>query len=339
MNEKLHQLLLKPRNVYRAHVKRGRCKVLLERYNKMLGLNVTYEEYERTSRRTGCDEEEYFGFEFYKKTEAERDEYLTRVRRNEIARKVGDVVKPLTIPGNKVLFNMIFGEFLHREWINPTAATPEAFAQFVRKHGNVLVKPSTLCSGSGIYKYAYEGDEAAHALQKKLYGGGYVVEEILKQHPHMDQINPHTINSLRVATYTDADEVHLLAAALRFSMHAEGCIDNLHAGGCACAVNTRTGVITSDAFNNDFSRHSEHPLTGTHFKGFQLPMWDQVVETVRAASRRAYELPQCRFLGWDIAFTPDGVAVLEGNWMQGCDLIQYAQGGIYHQLNRLSDKL
>ena len=60
---------------------------------------------------------------------------------------------------------------------------------------------------------------------------------------------------------------------------------------------------------------------------------------VRAA-RLAYTLPQCRWIGWDLAFLADGdVAIIEGNWKQGCDLIQYGQGGIYHQLKQLTDKL
>ena len=215
----------------------------------------------------------------------------------------------------------------------------EEFVAFVRELGEVLVKASIFCSGHGIYKYRYTDDASARALYKELYGGGYVVEEVLRQHPEMNRLNPHVINSVRVATYTDADEVHILAAAVRTSGHAEGCIDSLHAGGCACPVDAQTGVITADAFNNDFVRFAEHPLTHIPFKGFQIPMWEEAIETVRAASRHAYELPQCRILGWDLAFTPEGVAIIEGNWKQGCDLIQYGQGGIYHQLAKLTDKL
>ena len=339
IREKVHRSLLKARDVYRAYIKRAYCKAKLDRYNQMLGLHVTVSEFMHAKKLTDCDEEEFFGYEFYRRTDEERDAYLTRVRRNNLARKVGDVDEALSIPGNKVLFNMHFGEFLRRRWINPTAVSAEEFVAFVRELGEVLVKASIFCSGHGIYKYRYTDDVSARALYKELYGGGYVVEEVLRQHPEMNRLNPHVINSVRVATYTDADEVHILAAAVRTSGHAEGCIDSLHAGGCACPVDVKTGVITADAFNNDFVRFAEHPLTHIPFKGFQIPMWEEAIETVRAASRHAYELPQCRILGWDLAFTPEGVAIIEGNWKQGCDLIQYGQGGIYHQLAKLTDKL
>ena len=86
-------------------------------------------------------------------------------------------------------------------------------------------------------------------------------------------------------------------------------------------------------------RFDVHPVTGTAFVGFQLPMWDEVLATVRSIARKAYLLPQCHYLGWDVALTPDGPAVIEGNWQQGCDIIEYGgQKGIYHELLRLSDK-
>ena len=331
IRDKVHHSLLKARDAYRAYIKRGRSKVLLDRYNKMLGLHAR--------KRTDCDEEEYFGYEFYRRTDEERDAYLTRNRRTQIVRKIGDEEEALTIPGNKLLFNLLFGEFLGREWINPTAASEEEFVAFVRRMGAVIVKPTTLFSGQGIYKYHYTDDAAARALYAELFGRGFMVEQVLRQHPALDQINPDVINTVRVATYTDADDVHILAAALRTSGREGVCVDNLHAGGCGCAVDVETGVVVSDGFNNDFARLREHPLTHVPFKGFQIPMWDEARATVEKIARKAYLLPQCRYIGWDLAFTPEGIAVIEGNWRQTCDLIQYAHKGIYHELKALSQKL
>ena len=69
------------------------------------------------------------------------------------------------------------------------------------------------------------------------------------------------------------------------------CVDNLHAGGCGCAVDVETGVVVSDGFNNDFARLREHPLTHVPFKGFQIPMWDEARATVEKIARKAYLLP------------------------------------------------
>ena len=96
--ENVHRSLLKLRNAYRAYIKRGHCQAMLDRYNQMLGLHVTVAEFEHAKQRTACDEEEFFGYEFYRRTDEERDAYLTRVRRNNLARKVGDVAEALSIP-------------------------------------------------------------------------------------------------------------------------------------------------------------------------------------------------------------------------------------------------
>ena len=334
------------RNAVRSCLRRHRQrdyireeKEKLARHNKTLGLHISWKELCRARRKTGCCVDEYFHFAFYNKTDAQRDPYLTLYRQDLIAEKVGDVHRPLTIPGNKVLFHTIFGEFLQREWCNPSACTATEFLAFAARHGEVIVKPSDLCKGQGIYKFRHEDDAKTLALYRELRGQGGLVEEVLKQHPQMDLMNPNLINTVRVATYTDTDDVHIVAAAMRTSGRADKCTDNLHGGGCACSVDAQTGVVNSNGFDNDMRQFEAHPLTGTRFIGFQIPLWNQVLDLVRAAARRAYALPQCHWIGWDIAILPDGVALVEGNWRQATDLIQGGGTGLYYQLRELSKKV
>lgn len=341
MREKLHRTLLKARDRYRAGVKRARYRAEIDEYNARLGLHVDVRDFERARQQTACDVEEYFGFEFYKKNDAERDAYLTRVRRSVLMQKIGDVDEGITVPGNKVLFNLYFSEFLRREWLNPTAATEDEFVAFVRRLGTVIVKPAAMRCGIGIHKFRYADEAGARALYRELYGEGYIVEEVLKQHPKLNELNPDVVSTLRIATYTDAGDVHILATALRTaSVSGEGhCVDNMKAGGLGCPVEMDTGRIWAPAFNVRLERFETHPLTGARFVGFQLPMWDEALDMVREASRKAYQLPQCHYLGWDVALTPDGPALVEGNWQQGCDIIEYGgQRGIYHELKRLCQK-
>lgn len=311
----------------------------LARHNKTLGLHISWKEFCRAHQKTGCCVDEYFHFEFYNKGDAERDPYLTIFRQDVIAERIGDVHRPLTIPGNKVLFHTIFGEYLRREWCNPSACTQAEFEAFVARHGTVMVKPPDLCKGQGIYKFQDEGAEKAGALYRGLRGRGGLVEEVLVQHPGMDRMNPNLINTVRIATYTDTDDVHIVAAAMRTSARADRCTDNLHGGGCACAVDVKTGVVISKGFNNNMERFENHPLTGTPFIGFQIPRWEEALGLVRTVARRAYALPQCHWIGWDLAIQPDGVALVEGNWRQAVDLIQYGRPGFYYQLRELSKKL
>ncbi len=178
MREKLHASLIKLRDKYRAGVKRSRYKAELEEYNARLGLHADIRDFEGARKQTACDVEEYFGFAFYHQRDAERDAYLTRVRRSVLRRKVGDVDEAITVPGNKVLFNMIFSYFCAAGSI-PQPARRRNLPGLCVGWAKV-VKSSDPCCGIGIYKFRYKDDETTRALHKELYGEGYVVEEVLR---------------------------------------------------------------------------------------------------------------------------------------------------------------
>ena len=279
---------------------------------------ATVRDYRRAYKHTRCSGREYILFRFYEKSREERDTYLTNLRRDRFIRQIGDdQTSNASVPGNKILFNMLFERYLCRAWINPTAVTPEGFAAFVKEHGRVMVKPACDGKGHGITVYHYEGDEAARAYHDTLVGEPMLVEEMPIQHPQMDRLNPHCLNTVRVTTYTDRDAAHILMATLRSATDAS-VVDNFHAGGIAMAVDLETGRVVSDGVDEEGRRFSTHPHTHVPLRGFQLPNWAEAMSVVRRASREMYNLPRCRFLGWDIAFLPnDQIAVIECNWQQG----------------------
>ena len=180
-----------------------------------------------------------------------------------------------------------------------------------------MVKPACDGQGKGIFAYSYEGDEAAMACHKKLAGETMIVEQMPTQHPQLDRLNPNCLNTVRFTTYTDRDAAHVLMATLRSATDAS-VVDNFHAGGIAMAVDLETGRVVSDGVDEEGRRFSTHPHTLVPLHGFQLPNWAEALSVVRRASREMYNLPRCRFLGWDIAFLRNGqIAVIECNWQQG----------------------
>ncbi len=177
---------------------------------KVLGLNAPWEDYARARAQISCNLDEYFAFELFGKDGKLRDSYLTMDRQEEIVNKIGDVYVALAIPGNKVLFDAYFDDFLKREWINPTDCTADRFLAFVKKHGRVIIKPAALYSGKGITLHRYESDRETLKTYDALYGAGVVVEQLLIQHEQMNRLNPDCVNSVRILTYTDRDNVHML---------------------------------------------------------------------------------------------------------------------------------
>ncbi len=328
---------------YRAHQWMQERKAQFKRLQAAHGApaaKATFQDYLDAYEQTGCRVEEYFLFRFYQKDRAARDTYLTYDRRYRFVKAINDDQSlNATVPGNKVLFNMLFDKYLAREWINPTSATPEAFAAFVKKHGKVMLKPACDGKGHGISIYEYTTDEDARALHSRLMGASMLAEEVLVQHPALNQINPSCINTVRVATYTERDDEHILLASLR-TARSVSIIDNFAAGGIHMAVDLKTGRICSNATDEQMHDYPTHPLTGTKLNGFQLPNWDKALDVLHRASRDMYALPGCRYLGWDIAFLEnDEIAIVECNWRQGPEAQQPHAHGYYHELLAASQKL
>ena len=328
---------------YRAYLKMRDRKarfVRLKAAHGAMAEKATFRDYRDAFEQTGCCVEEYFLFQFYLKDRAERDTYLTYDRRYHFIQAINDdQTTNATVPGNKVLFNMLFDKYLAREWINPTSATPEAFAAFVKKHGKVMLKPACDGKGHGISIYEYTTDEDVRALHSRLMGASMLAEEVLRQHPALNEINPNCINTVRVATYTDRYDEHILLATLR-TARGVSIVDNFDAGGIHVAVDLATGKLCSNATDEQMHDYPTHPLTGTKLNGFQLPNWDKALDVLHRASREMYALPGCRYLGWDIAFLENGeIAIVECNWRQGPQAQQPHAHGYYHELLAASQKL
>ena len=97
-------------------------------------------------------------------------------------------------------------------------------------------------------------------------------------------------------------------------------------GGLSVAVNSETGTLGQGVFKPHYGGDwvSEHPDTGIRFEGERLPEWDAILECCR---RAAATLSGIRAVGWDIALTPDGPVIIEGNATWGLPVAQVHTNG------------
>lgn len=193
---------------------------------------------------------------------------------------------------------------------------PVAFVKTLEGSGfDYFVKPADGQCGSGASALTAEAirKEGTRALERATAGGGkYIVERRLVNHPDIQRISPEGLSTVRVVTaVTAAGEIELLFARARF---ANGkMVDNLGSGGLAVPIDLETGVIdgpaitTSTLIDRVFERH---PKTDVVFQGRQIPMWERVLDL---AIRSARLEPRARVIGWDIAVTPEGPILIEGN--------------------------
>ena len=144
----------------------------------------------------------------------------------------------------------------------------------------------------------------------------FLVEEEIKQHKELDKINPYSVVSFRIVTLVKNNKAYLLANALRFNL------DEAVATGCSDAyfrLNEK-GKVCSRVVDDVANVYEEHPLTHVKFEDLTIPY---VKESFDMALKAALEVPEVRYVGWDIAITPNGPVLVEGNEYPSYGVVQY----------------
>lgn len=268
----------------------------------------------------GFSDDDYFDFELYNKEPDIRDTFVDRDYRFYVY-EMCTPVKHRKKFWRKANFNRIFSEFVHRDWVYAYDAEFEDFKAFVEKHDRFFVKPvgksggvdaGIICRDEDTIENLYQ-----HCKEKRL-----IAEEIIEQHQELAAFNESTLNTIRVVTFLPKDKIpRIMMATARFG-RAGSVVDNFHASGMGATVDVETGMIISEAINQNHVRTAIHPDSKKMIVGFQYPEWEKIVETVK---RAVLVVPQVRHVGWDIAVTKDGqIEIVEGNSRPGIDVLQAA---------------
>ncbi len=155
-------------------------------------------------------------------------------------------------------------------------------------------------------------NEFGHRLLKKAF----VHQECIVQHAEINEIYSHCVNTLRVETFIDdSSKVNILGMFMRFGSGGKF-VDNLTSGGFYVPVEPSTGKLKAQGLQKMISGgkvFSRHPDTDYEFKDYKLPDFEDAREL---CLKLAKYIPN-RLAGWDIAFTPSGPIVVEGNHTPG----------------------
>jgi len=141
---------------------------------------------------------------------------------------------------------------------------------------------------------------------------GYVLQAKLQQHPFLERIAPYTTNTIRIVTFLDADDaVHVHFSILRVGRLGSAA-DNWDRGGISIAIDPATGVLGRGVVKPKYGTQwlDTHPDTAVRFSGLAIPFWNEILELCKRAARVA---PNMRSVGWDVALTPAGPVLIEGN--------------------------
>lgn len=191
--------------------------------------------------------------------------------------------------------------------------------------GDVIVKPTLTSHGNGVKKLHIENgivDDKGTKLKDLLldYGKNFLIQDLVKQHPAMNALNPDSINTIRIVTYRKGMEVIMLYAAIRIGRKGQA-IDNESAGGISTKINM-DGTLCKYAFGAPGQDKIELTDSGIKLEGYQVPSFDKALDIVK---EQHLNLPFQDLVGWDICIDDKGEPVML-EWNTTPELSQSAVG-------------
>jgi glutathione synthase/RimK-type ligase-like ATP-grasp enzyme len=261
---------------------------------------------------------DYLIFEFYRLNKAQRNTFMTRVRSDQLVKALNDR-DYWHFFENKAEFLARFSDYMGRAWIDLKASDEQAFAKFCEGRDRMMVKPIDGDGGKGVERILLADYPDKSALYHKLLASNQTLcEEYVIQHPVLSAIYPDAVNTLRVMTVVREDGgVDIPQCLARFG--SGGMVDNISSGGIAAMVDIKTGVIIKPGYDMHGASHYVHPITGAQIVGAVIPMFDKVLEVI---TRAAKEIPQIRYIAWDVAICENGPVLIEGNQYPGGEILQ-----------------
>lgn len=261
---------------------------------------------------------DYDLFEMYNLTSAERNTYITRGRNNALVKKYNnkDFVHFFD---NKAEFNSCFSEFVNRDWIL-FDEKKEDVIRFIEKQNVIIAKPVDGACGKGIKRIVTSEYPDADCIYSELKSSGQklLLEELIVQHPKINEIYSISVNTLRVVTIHHEGKTKIVCTYFRIGNNSNF-VDNFNSSGMVVPVDEYTGIVKDKAIDKNKKMYAVHPFSGATIKGFCFPFWDEAMDMVRKASE---VIPQMGYVGWDVAFTPNGPLIVEGNPFPGHDIYQ-----------------
>lgn len=162
------------------------------------------------------------------------------------------------------------------------------------------------------------GAELIEHCRERARSHSRILQVRLRNHPDVAPLSRAALCTLRMVTYKlPGERSRYFRTCLRMP-HGDEVVDNFTPGGVAAAV-LPSGELGRGARPFVSEPVDVHPDTGGRITGRVIPHWEDAQQIVLTA-HDAFDLDG--MIGWDVAITPDGPLLLEGNSVWGVELMQ-----------------
>lgn len=237
---------------------------------------------------------------------------------------------------NRYYFSKVFADLYGRTAYRSLTISTDEYAELCRG-GRFIYKP--LCGVAGQSIKLFDADRTAPneaaAMLRSLPNG--IIEPIIPQHEALNSLYPNAVNPVRVTTVYKDGKCSMIYGTLSLGLGLG--FANASQDAIFAIVDVNNGSVISNAYGYDHKKYVTHPLTNRQIKGFEIPMWDEVKALLEKAAAR---VPEIGFVGWDIAITPNGPLLIEGNHdggFIGYQFYELRDEGIDTETKKLFDPL
>lgn len=178
--------------------------------------------------------------------------------------------------------------------------------KLVQSHKVVFIKSAERSGGKGVFKV---NETSMFSPNEIDLHEDYLIEKGLIQHDALNEINPSCVNTLRVISLNRNGEIKIPSCALRMGVNKSH-NDNVSTGGIFTGYDIEKNKLYEVALNKWGRSFYSHPETHFIFKNQSLPYPDKVISLVINAAKM---FPNICVIGWDVAYTPEGTVIIEGN--------------------------
>jgi len=181
----------------------------------------------------------------------------------------------------------------------------------------VVIKPIAGMGGIGIRIVPSKNyKEALQQNHKKC-----IVEEFIEQHNLMNAIFNGSVNTLRVLTLKENNEITIPSVILRVGRITTHHVDNIAQGGICIGIDKDSGTLGKGYtfYEYDHCEYTSHPDTNYKFYRKKIPYFQEAKDLAVTAHKC---FPMFIIVGWDIAITETGPILIEGNRVPDLSLHQ-----------------
>lgn len=228
----------------------------------------------------------------------------------------------------EVVLKNINGFYYIKDEIVPESLAIESV---IKERKQMVIKPS-IDSGCGMGVVSFSIHERKTDYNnlsiKELfdnYKKDFIVQIVVNQHEILKDLNPSSLNTLRILSYLNENGVHILSTIVRVGKKGSF-TDNCATGGIACGID-ESGVLKRYGFLNNGTVRVKTD-SGILLENIKVPSYNILIEQVK---KMHLLIPYFRLVSWDIGIDYTGTPLLVeyNTYHQDITIHQLANGPLF----------